>query len=337
MNILITGASGYVGTRLSNKLLKNNKISKIINYDISFFGDDHLPTQNSKYVYVKGDLRDTDTLKKALVENQVEKVLHLACISNDPTFELNSSISKEINFDCFEPLVKTSKENGVKDFIYASTCSVYGVSEEPEVKEDHPLVPLTDYNKYKAKCEPVLLNHIDNNFNGVIIRPATVCGYSEKMRFDLTVNILTNYAYNKGFIKVFGGKQTRPNVHIDDICDLYENLLSRDLTNINGQIYNAGQENLSILTIAEKISGYMEAKFNKKIDIKIEPSNDPRSYRINSDKLLNDYGFKFSRNVDRAIQDLLEAFDNNLIPDSFSEKWQNISVLKKLESEEKYS
>jgi nucleoside-diphosphate-sugar epimerase len=337
MIFLITGGSGYVGSRLLNRLLKNEKIQKLINYDISFFGDDHLPLDNPKYVYEKKDLRDLNSLKEVINKHKVDKVLHLACISNDPTFELNSSISKEINFDCFDPFVKTSKENGVKDFIYASTCSVYGVSDEPEVKEDHPLLPLTDYNKYKAMCEPILLDYIDNNFNGLIIRPATVCGYSEKMRFDLTVNILTNYAFNKGFIKVFGGKQTRPNIHIDDMCNLYEDLLIRDLSGINGQIYNAGQENLSILAIAEKISQQMLERFNKKIEINVEPSNDPRSYRINSDKLIKNYGFKFQKNVDDAIKDLLEAFTNKLIKDSFSDKWINISILKKLESEKKYS
>jgi len=335
MNVLITGGSGYVGSRLTYKLLDNKKIDTIVNYDISLFGDQHLP-KNRKYFYEKKDLRDINFFEQVLRKYKINKVLHLACISNDPTFELNSNISKKINFDSFEPVVKASKENGVNDFIYASTCSVYGISDEPEVKEDHPLVPLTDYNKYKAKCEPILKKYLNDAFNGVIIRPATVCGFSEKMRFDLSVNILTNFAYNKSLIKVFGGKQTRPNVHIDDICKLYEDLIIKGLKKINGETFNAGHENLSIMSIAEKVSKHMKTKFSKDIEIIIEPSNDPRSYRINSDKLKNDYGFIFEKSVDTAIDDLLNAFENKKIIDSFSDKWQNISILKKLEREKKY-
>jgi nucleoside-diphosphate-sugar epimerase len=335
MNILITGGSGYVGSRLTNRLIYNDNIKKIVNYDISLFGDEHLP-KNKKYFYEKNDLRDVSAFGSVLKKFKIDKVIHLACISNDPTFELNSEISKKINFDSFEPIVKTSKINGVNDFIYASTCSVYGVSESPDVKEDHPLVPLTDYNKYKAKCEPILKNYLSDSFNGVIIRPATVCGFSEKMRFDLSVNILTNFAYNKSFIKVFGGSQIRPNIHIDDMCKLYENLILKGLKKINGETFNAGHENLSIMSIAQKVAKHMKDKFNKEIQIKVEATTDPRSYRINSDKLINDYGFTFDKTVDHAIQDLLDAFRDKKIIDSFSDKWQNILTLKKLESEMKY-
>ena len=194
--------------------------------------------------------------------------------------------------------------------------------------ENHPLLPMTDYNKFKALCEPILKNHLDDNFNGVIIRPATVCGYSPKMRFDLTVNILTNFAYNKGFIKVFGGEQTRPNIHIDDMCDLYVELFSMDLKDINGEILNAGLENLKIIDIAEKIQKIMKLKFNKDIEIKIEASNDKRSYQINSDKVQNILRFKFKKNVDDAINDLLFNFENGNLKDTFNPKWQNIQVLK---------
>ena len=213
MNILITGGSGYVGSRLIYKLLKETNL-KIVNYDISLFGDKHLPKSN-RFIYCKEDIADSRKFEKAILENNIDTVLHLACISNDPTYELNSELSKKINYDCFEDLVKISKKNKVKKFIYASTCSVYGVSDSPNVTETNELKPITDYNKYKALCEPILKKYLDDDFTGIIIRPATVCGFSEKMRFDLTVNILTNFAYNKGYIKVFGGKQCRPNLHID--------------------------------------------------------------------------------------------------------------------------
>ena len=326
-NLLITGGSGYVGTRLINYLLqKNNKI-KIINYDLSIFGDEHLPNNNN-FVYVKRDLRNIEDFKVVLRKHNIDTVLHLACISNDPTFELDSDLSKSINFDCFEPLVKESKESGVKKFIYISTCSVYGISDNPNVDENHKLVPITDYNKYKALCEPVLKKHLDNNFQGVIIRPATVCGYSEKMRFDLTVNILTNYAYNKGFIRVFGGQQSRPNVHINDMCRLYEKLIMEDIKNYNGEIFNFGHQNMKIIDIANQIKEIFKSKNNKNIEIKIEDSKDIRSYNINSDKIKSKLGFEFRYKVADAVNDLINNFEMGHLVDTFDPKWQNIAVLK---------
>src|SRR4030042_4786250 len=186
------------------------------------FGSDGLPKHESLKV-VEGDIRDIHWLTKALAG--VDSIIHLACISNDPSFELDPDLSRSINYDCFEPLVRACKDSGVKRFIYASTSSVYGVSDAPDVTETHPLVPLTDYNKYKGMSEPFLLHHQSEEFTTVIIRPATICGYSPRMRLDLTVNILTNLAVNKGQITVFGGSQKRPNIHVDDIAELYVQLL----------------------------------------------------------------------------------------------------------------
>ena len=325
-NILITGASGYVGTRLANQLIKNpNK--KIINYDISLYGDEHLP-KSKNYIYEKSDLRDKKTFRSVIKKYSVDTILHLACISNDPTFELKNGISKQINYDCFEDLVRISKEEKVKKFIYASTCSVYGISNSPNVTEEHPLLPITDYNKYKALCEPVLRKYLDDNFNGIIIRPATVCGYSEKMRFDLTVNILTNFAFNKGFIKVFGGEQTRPNIHIEDMCRLYAMLIDRDTKNFNGEIFNAGVENLKIIEIAEIIKKIFKQKNNKDINIQIEESDDKRSYMINSEKIKKLLGFEFKYKVEDAVKDLLNQFESGNLKNAFDSKWQNIQVLK---------
>lgn len=326
MNLLITGGSGYVGSRLIYKLV--NKDINIYNYDISLFGDDHLPKRKN-FFYHKKDLRDKKSFEEVIKNNNIDVVLHLACISNDPTFELNSKISKEINYAAFEPLVKISKANKVTKFIYISTCSVYGVSDAPDVKEDHPLLPITDYNKYKALCEPILKKYIDDNFHGIIIRPATVCGYSEKMRFDLTVNILTNFAFNKGFINVFGGGQMRPNCHIEDVCNLYEKLIFEDISKFNGEIFNFGSENLKIIEIAEIVKNLMKSIYNKKIIIKVEESFDTRSYRINSDKIKNSFNFEFKYTVKDAVKDLLDKFSKGNIFESFNDKWSNISTLKK--------
>ena len=327
-NLLITGGSGYVGTRLINYLLQKNHKIKIVNYDLSIFGDEHLP-KHKNFKYVKNDLRNIEDFKSTLKEHDIDTVLHLACISNDPTFELDSDLSKRINFDCFEPLVKESKQNGVKKFIYISTCSVYGISDNPNVDENHKLVPMTDYNKYKALCEPILMKYLDDNFHGIIIRPATVCGFSEKMRFDLTVNILTNYAYNKGFIRVFGGQQSRPNVHIDDMCRLYEKLIIENFKKFNGQIFNFGHQNMKIIDIANEIKEIFKEKYNKDVEIKIEESQDKRSYNINSEKIKKILGFNFKYKVKDAIIDLIKGFEVGQLTNTFDPKWQNIAVLKK--------
>ncbi len=330
-NILITGGSGYVGSRLCERLLNNQNLN-IVNYDISLFGDEHLP-KNKRYIYVKDDLRNTIKLNDIIKNHEIDTVIHLACISNDPTFELKSDISKQINYDCFEDLVSISKKNNVRKFVYASTCSVYGITDTPNVTEEHELLPMTDYNKYKAECEPILIKYLDDKFTGIIIRPATVCGYSEKMRFDVTVNILTNFAYNKGFIKVLGGEQTRPNIHIEDMCDLYENLIEMSFENHNGSIYNAGIENLKIIEIAKIIKNIFQKRLNRNIDINIEPSNDKRSYNINSDKIQKELGFKFKRSVEVAVNDLLDNFLNGNLVDTFNSKWRNIEVLKEKQNE----
>ena len=330
MNLLITGGSGYVGSRLIYKLLEETD-HNIINYDISLFGDKHLP-KNKNFFYYKEDITDAKKFEEVIIKNKIDTVLHLACISNDSTYELNSELSKRINYDCFEDLVKVSKKNNVKKFIYASTCSVYGISDSPNVIETNELKPITDYNKFKALCEPVLLKYLDDNFNGIIIRPATVCGYSEKMRFDLTVNILTNYAYNKGFIRVFGGNQSRPNCHIDDMCDLYKKLIHEDISKFNGEIFNVGTENLKIIEVAERVKSVMKNKLNKNdIEIRVEESADIRSYMINSDKIKNLLGFEFKKTVTNAIEDLCDAFEKKIIKDSFSDEWSNIKVLTKIE------
>ena len=327
-NVLITGGSGYVGSRLIFKLIDETDLN-LINYDISLFGDEHLPV-NSRFKYIKEDITNPETFEKAIKENKIDIVLHLACISNDPTYELNSELSKKINFECFEDLVKISKRNNVKKFIYASTCSVYGISDNPNVYETNELKPITDYNKYKALCEPILKKYLDKNFIGIIIRPATVCGFSEKMRFDLTVNILTNYAYNKGYIRVFGGNQSRPNLHIDDMCELYKKLILEDIDEFNGEVFNVGTENLKIIEVAQKVKKIIEnLNIKNNIEIRIEESADIRSYMINSDKIKKLLNFKFKKTVENAIEDLCKAFEDNLIVDSFSEKWSNIKVLTK--------
>src|SRR5206468_6537031 len=244
--VLVTGGAGYKGCVLVPKLLAAGY--GVVVYDLMLFGSAGLPSHPNLKV-VTEDIRDTAKYADAVTD--CDHVIHMACISNDPSFDLDPSLSRTINYECFESLVLASKSAGVKRFIYASTSSVYGVSDEPEVTEDHPFVPLTDYNKYKGLCEPILLRHQSPEFTTTIIRPATVCGYSPRMRFDLTVNILTNHAVNRGVITVFGGTQKRPNIHIEDITDLYVELLTTPAELIAGEAFNAGYENHTVAQLAE--------------------------------------------------------------------------------------
>ena len=262
-NVLVTGGAGYVATLLTPQLLAAGP--NVTVYDVMFYGCEL--KEQARLKIVEGDIRDTAKLRGALWG--VDAVIHLACISNDPSFELNEKLSQSINYDCFEPMVAAAREQGVRRFVYASSSSVYGVSEEPEVREDHPLVPLTLYSKFKGLCETALFKYQSPGFVCVTIRPATVCGYSPRMRLDLSVNILTNHAVNAGKITVFGGEQKRPNLHIGDMCDLYKLLLEVDDAKIAGETFNAGYQNLSIRDIADTVKRVVQQEMPDRSDIQI--------------------------------------------------------------------
>lgn len=325
--LVIFGGGGYCGGRLVPHFLALG--FKVRVFDTFWFGRDHLaPHQNLSLV--SGDIRNIDAVRGVL--SGASLVLHLACISNDSSFELDEGLSTSVNFESFEPVVIAAKEAGVKRFVFASSSSVYGVSESPTVDETHPLVPLTLYNKYKGLCEPLLLKHCDDGFEGVVFRPATVCGYSPRQRLDLSVNILTNHAVNKGKITVFGGAQLRPNLHIDDYVELCELLLNADKNLVHKEIFNCGYENMSIAHIAELVKERVETRFpdREPIDIEYTESDDMRSYHIDSSKIQNVLGFKPSRSIAQAIDELCDAFIGGDIPDSFDDRYFNVKVLKKI-------
>lgn len=327
--VLVTGGAGYVGSVLTPKLLDAGH--EVVVFDIQYFGDDTLPKQNPKLTSIKGDLRDTAAFARAVAG--CDAVIHLACISNDPSFILDPGLSKSINFDCFEPMVVAAKEAGVKRFVYASTSSVYGVSDAPDVTEDHPLIPLTDYNKFKGMCEPLLWKHISDDFVGVTIRPATVCGYGPRMRLDLSVNILTNHAVNNGKITVFGGSQLRPNIHVEDVSDLYVMLLGLPGEKIQGETFNAGYQNMSISDIALAVKAVVEQEFPGRppIDIVTTPTDDIRSYHVNSDKIRSKIGFQPKRTVEDAVRGLCRAFREGKLPNSLTDdKYFNVKTMQKL-------
>ena len=329
--IFITGGAGYVGARLVNELLK--KKYEITVYDIMYFGDHFLPKNNSDLTIIQGDIRDQKKLRDSCKNH--DYFVHLACISNDTSFALDEKLSTTINLDAFKPMVKIAKENGIKRFIYASSSSVYGVSDKKNVTEDHPLVPLTLYNKFKGMCEPQLLEETDNNFHGVVFRPATVCGYSPRQRLDLSVNILTNFAVNKKFIKVFGGDQLRPNLHIADYCEAVFLLISADENKIKNEIFNVGYQNLSIMQIAEKVKKVVEKEFSDISDVKIirEKSDDIRSYHINSDKIKDVLNFTPKYSIEDAILELCDAFKKKLLTNTFNDDFYfNVKRLQNIQA-----
>lgn len=320
--VLVTGGAGYVGAVLVPQLLRNNYKVKVL--DLFLFGEDVFDSVkgNPNLELIKGDMRDENLLERALPG--CDSVIHLACISNDPSFELDPELGKSINYDCFPALVKISKQAGVKRFIYASSSSVYGVKDEPNVTEDLPLEPLTDYSKFKALCEEILLKERSPGFTAVIIRPATVCGYSPRLRLDLTVNILTNHAVNKREITVLGGNQMRPNIHIQDMADLYTKLLDYPDALIDGKIFNAGYENHTVSQIAQMVKKIV----GDDVAIKTQPTNDNRSYHISSEKIRRELGFSPQYTIEDAIRDLVTAFKQGKIPNSFSEnRYYNIKTM----------
>ncbi len=325
-NILVTGGAGYVGGRLVPRLLERGDAVTV--YDILWFGAEGLPS-HPRLKVIEGDIRDTARLAEAF--KGIDTVLHLACISNDPSFELDEGLSESINYACFEPMVVAAKAAGVRRFVYCSSSSVYGVSDLPDVTEEHPLLPVSLYNKFKGLCEPLLFKHQAPDFTCVTIRPATVCGYSPRMRLDLSVNILTNLAINNRKITVFGGSQLRPNLHIADMVRVYELMTDAPAEKIAGETFNAGYQNLSISRIAEIVRDVVSAEFPEggPITIETSPSNDPRSYHINSDKIRRVLGFQPVHSVEDAVRELCQAFRAGKLPNSLTDdRYFNVRTMK---------
>jgi nucleoside-diphosphate-sugar epimerase len=320
--VLVTGGAGYVGAVLVPQLLTRGYQVRVL--DLYLYGDHVLESvaANPGLEQIKGDIRDRTVLERVLPG--CDAVIHLACISNDPSFELNPDLGKSINYDAFFDLVAVAKDSGVKRFIYASSSSVYGIKDDQNVTEELPLEPLTDYSKYKALCEEVLLKAQAPGFTVVVLRPATVCGYSPRLRLDLTVNILTNYAVNSGKITVFGGAQKRPNIHIADMADVYLRLLEAPDAQIAGKTFNAGYENHTVSQLAEMIRSVV----GRATEIVTTPTNDNRSYHISSEKIRRELGYAPQRTIEDAARDLVDAFKAGLIPDSMTDmRYYNIKTM----------
>ena len=322
--VMVTGGAGYVGSNLVPKLLAAGYEVSVL--DLYIYGDVFADLKpHPKLTEVMGDLRSPADVARALAG--CDAVIHLACISNDPSFDLDPALGRSINYDCFRPLVKAAKDAGVRRFIYASSSSVYGIKNETDVTEDLPLQPLTDYSKYKAMCEEVLEEEREPGFVAVTLRPATVCGYAPRLRLDLTVNILTNHAINNGRITVFGGNQLRPNIHVEDMTDLYLELLEAPDAVIDGKVWNAGYHNLKVREIAEMV----RSEVGPEVDIVVTPTDDHRSYHVSSERIRRELGFVASRSVSDAIVDLKAAFNAGKVPNAMTDdRYYNIKRMQAL-------
>ncbi|UCH83845.1 MAG: NAD-dependent epimerase/dehydratase [Candidatus Latescibacterota bacterium] len=323
--VVVTGGAGYVGSALVPELLENGYRVKVV--DLMLYGESVLDSvkDHEQLDLIKGDIRDRAVLETAIAG--ADSVIHLACISNDPSYELNPALGKSINYDAFIDLVDVSRRSGVERFVYASSSSVYGVKDEPDVTEDLPREPLTDYSLYKAKCE----DHLSDNageMTYVVVRPSTVCGYAPRLRLDLTVNILTNHALNKRVITVFGGEQKRPNIHIRDMVDAYLMLLKQPHDRIHRKIYNVGYQNFKVREIAELVKSVIGSDIN----IKTVATDDNRSYHVSSEKIKRELGFVARHTVEEAVEDLREAFDAGLVPNPMDDiRYYNVKLMKEID------
>lgn len=327
-SVMVTGGAGYVGSVLVPRLLALGH--KVTVLDLFLYGHDVFDgvRGHPNLVQVVGDIRSEDAVAKAMT--RCDSVIHLACISNDPSYELDPDLGRSINYDCFRPLVKAAKKAGVNRFVYASSSSVYGIKDEAEVTEDLSMEPLTDYSKYKALCEEILEEEREPGFTTLTIRPATVCGYGPRQRLDVIVNILTNHAVNNRKIKVLGGEQTRPNIHIDDMCSVYELALSAPAQKIDGKIYNAGGDNETVNSLAQMVKRVVEQDnvYGGEIELVVEPTNDNRSYRVSSKKIGAELGWYPQKTIEDAVRDLLAAFKDGRLKNTMTdERYFNIKTM----------
>lgn len=321
--ILVTGGAGYVGSVLCPKLLKQGYDVRVLDlfiYDLSSLDS---CKEYASFQIIKGDIRDINTVRDAMQD--IDCIIHLAAISNDPTCDLDESLTRSVNYEAVKLLLDCAKESGVKRFINASSSSVFGIKKEENVTEDLSCEPLTLYSKYKLMSEKLVKDACDDEFTTVNIRPATICGYSPRQRLDLTVNILTYHALSRGVITVHGGQQRRPNATIEDVTDLYVELIETDKSLVAGDVFNFGFENMEILEIAQLVQNTLS---KRDVQIRVEETFDHRDYHISSEKIKRQLGFHPKYTVKDMIIRLAEAFDNGLIPNPENDKYYNIRKMK---------
>ena len=324
MNILLTGACGYKGSVLVPKLLKAGH--RVVAFDIMWFGNFLEP--HPDLTVVKGDVRNPDEIDLT----GIDAIIHLSSVANDPCGDLDPKLTWEISCLATMQLADRARRHGIQHFIYASSGSVYGIKDEEQVTEDLELLPISEYNKTKMCGERIVLSYRDDMVVQ-IVRPATVCGYSPRQRLDVSVNMLTMQALMNGRITVFGGNQMRPNLHVEDMVDAYVLMLTAPHEKIHGETFNIGFQNYSIAEIAGMVKKVVQEEMPEKGEIKIvtTPTNDMRSYHVNSDKVNRVLGFKPKHSIEDAVRDLTRAFRNHLMTNSFDDDWYyNVRTMKKL-------
>jgi nucleoside-diphosphate-sugar epimerase len=324
--VLVIGGGGYVGTELQKLLIENGFKVKV--YDTFWYSEGKWPIGSfagqENLQYITGDVRNIDLLKETL--EGVDSCIHLACISNDPSYELDPNLAREVNYEAFKKLIPVLNESSLQRFIYASSSSVYGVKQEPNVTEDLSLEPISDYSKYKAACEKSLLDRIKSNITTTIIRPSTVCGFSHRQRFDLVVNILTLSALTKRKISVDGGDQFRPNLHIKDMINCYLKLLTAPIELINREIFNVAGENLTVKDIALRVQKIV----GNDSEIEFLPTKDARSYRVSGEKIARVIGFKPTFTIEDAIADIRDSYLSGAYPDTTWSEYFNIKRMNEI-------
>lgn len=323
-SLLVTGGAGYIGGALVPRLLAEGHRVTVL--DAMYFGDLALASVRSspQLRLVRGDIRDHAGVAALLERGRFDTVIHLAAIANDPCAELDAELTKAVNLDAVVALMSAAKRSGVRRFLYASSASVYGIKEDPDVHEELPLEPITLYARYKAEGEAYLRTLVDGSFCGTSVRAATVCGWAPRLRLDLTVNLLTHQALTKGEIKVFGGTQRRPNIHVDDLAEVYRAMVTMDPARINGEAFNVSAENATVMALAECIREVI----GPTLPIITVPTEDNRSYQLSARKIGERLGLKPQRTVVDAVRGLRDAYAAGRVPDADSSSYRNVAHMR---------
>jgi nucleoside-diphosphate-sugar epimerase len=328
--ILVTGGFGYVGSRLTPYLLELGHTVRVL--DLMLYTNSGLEDlkKNPKYSEFKnrfelvtGDMRDQDVVRTAV--KGMDTVIHLAAISNDPTGDIDEVLTRQCNFDSVGLLLSLGKEAGVQRFINASSSSVFGIKNDPDVTEKLEPEPITYYSRYKMLSEWLVVCASSPDFCTVNVRPATVCGYSPRQRFDLTVNKLTADAIRKRIITVHGGEQRRPNVGITDMINLYGILTQADAKLINGRTFNFGFENHKVIDIAKIIQSELK---DLNVEIKVTDTLDKRDYHISSEKIVKVLGYKPVSSIRQEVANLRKVLEAGGFPDIDAAEHYNMKFMK---------